>query len=428
MMSNIQRLKNDAIQNGQLINAEDINIELNQLVNKANELDDAVYQNKTFTGNKTFNGTTLFQQGVTLNGGLTLEGASVNQSQLVHWGGPEQGVATNQFDVTPPFAPVPLPDGYTVAFRVQGTPSSSATLSIKVGANAPLPLLKDDGLPVLGMEASHNETIMAVRSGSSFTRLGSATLPTGHLFCPIPEYVDGNTVSLNGWFAARAMGNQRDFEFLSAASVTTATTGLNGLETGVVSPNTWYTLKAVRSYDATSQGFVWSLNNSTSDVTLGGTTYRVRPLPLTVRTDANGAILPFVVAGGWPYQPEIRYTTVKTGYYTTKLATEADTRVLVNGAGGWPNPVTVACSSFVPSTARIAHLALQGVGGGGAQFYLLSQHDADANTGISQWNDPAGAQHRYYMTTLLDSTRSLRYKTTGGGWTIAVLGYTITNS
>jgi hypothetical protein len=251
-------------------------------------------------------------------------------------------------------------------------------------------------------------------------------LPTGYLFCPIPEYVDGNTVAMNGWFAARSSGNQRDIEFLSNTNVSTAITGLNGLETGVVAANTWYTLKAVRTYDNSSQGFVWSLNNSSADVTLGGTVYRVRALPFTVRTDANAVILPFVVAGGWPYQPEIRYTTVKTGAYTTKLATEADTRVLINGGGNWPNASTVACSSYVPSVSRIAHLALQGVGGGGAQFYLLSQHDADANTGMSQWNDPSIAQDRLYMTAYLDATRSFRYKTTGGGWTVAVLGYTIT--
>jgi hypothetical protein len=426
MMTNIQRLKTDGIQNGQLINADDVNAELNQLVNKANELDDAVYQNKTFTGNKTFNGTALFQQGVTLNSTLTLEGETVSQSQLVHWGGLDTGATTNIFEVSPPFAPVPLTDGYTVAFKVQGTPSTSAALSLKVGANAALPLLKDDGVPVLGMETSHNEVIMAIRNGTSFTRLGSLSLPAGYLSVPVPEYVDGTTVAMNGWCAVKSAGNQRDIEFTASALVSTATVGLNGLEAGVVAPNTWYTLKAVRSYDATSQGYVWSLNNSTADVTVGGTVYRVRALPFTVRTDANGAILPFAVVGGWPYQPEIRYTTVKTGFYTTKLATEADTRVLVNGSGGWPNPMTVACGSFVPSVARVAHLALQGTGGGGAQFYLLSQHDADANTGVSQWNDPSVAQHRLYMSTLLDSSRSFRYKTTGGGWTVAVMGYTIT--
>jgi hypothetical protein len=51
-MTNIQRLKSNTIQNGLLINADDFNVELDQLLNKANELDDAVYDSMGRHGNR----------------------------------------------------------------------------------------------------------------------------------------------------------------------------------------------------------------------------------------------------------------------------------------------------------------------------------------------------------------------------------------
>jgi hypothetical protein len=426
MMTNIQRLKGTEIQNGQLVNANDINAELDQVVNKANELDDAVYQNKTFTGNKIFNGSTVFQQASTFNAGITLQNAPVVQSQLIHWGGTENNASSSVFEVNPPYAPVPLPDGYTVAFRVQDTPSNQATLNVKVGANASMPLVKDDGQRIRGLEVVNGETLVVIKSGTQFVRVGASQLPTAYMQLPIPEYVDGTTVRVYGWCAIRLANNQEDIEFLQTANISTATVGLNGLETGTVASNTWYTLKALRSLDGTSAGFVLGTASSNNDVTLGATVYKARRLPLTVRTDANGAILPFVVAGGWPYQPDIRYTTVKTGAYTTKLATEADTRILIAGTPNPTDPVTVACGAYVPTVSRIAHLCFQGVGGGGAQLYVLSAHDDNANTGYSLWNDPSNAVDRHYLSVALDGSRNIRYKATGGSWTVSVMGYTIT--
>jgi hypothetical protein len=53
-MSNIQRLRQGQIQNGQLVNADDLNAEIDQLLNQSNTHDDLLLQNSTLTGTKTF--------------------------------------------------------------------------------------------------------------------------------------------------------------------------------------------------------------------------------------------------------------------------------------------------------------------------------------------------------------------------------------
>ena len=67
MMSNIQRLRQGQIQNGQLVNADDLNAEIDQLLNQSNTHDDLLLQNGTLTGNK------VFANSVTVNQNLTVQ-------------------------------------------------------------------------------------------------------------------------------------------------------------------------------------------------------------------------------------------------------------------------------------------------------------------------------------------------------------------
>jgi hypothetical protein len=67
MMSNIQRLRQGQVQNGQLVNADDLNAEIDQLLNQSNTHDDLLLQNGTLTGNK------VFANSVTVNQNLTVQ-------------------------------------------------------------------------------------------------------------------------------------------------------------------------------------------------------------------------------------------------------------------------------------------------------------------------------------------------------------------
>lgn len=79
-MTQIARLHTGEIANGQLINAEDLDDELNQLVNEANAQDTRVTTlesgNTTISGNKTLSGTTTLSGAVSVTGSLNVALAS----------------------------------------------------------------------------------------------------------------------------------------------------------------------------------------------------------------------------------------------------------------------------------------------------------------------------------------------------------------
>jgi hypothetical protein len=428
MMSNIQRQKANAIQNGQLINADDLNVEFDQLVNKANELDDAIYQNKTLTGNKVFNGATAFQQSVSMNGSLTLEGAELKQSQQHHWAGDETGSNADIFQVDPDYAPTPLTDGYTVVFKVSGKPTATGTLSVAVGSNAALPLFKTSGGRVTGGHVADGELIVAKKLGDRFIHMNAERLPTRYMNVPIPEYFNGTTLRMTGWAAMKSADGREDIEFFlpSSTVISTSTVGLNGLVSGPVSSSVWYYLKGAKSVDGTQAGYVLDTQlYDDNNITMNGVEYMVRRLPIAFRTQANGQMIPFTVTGGWPYQPRIEYTTGLTGFQqaATPTGTEVDLRVLIAGTASTNTLVT--CGALIPPTARVAHLCISGEGSQGT-LHLTTPHDGTGNRGQTFWNNPSLEANHYETTLLTDGARRFTYRSVGGAWYVTVRGYTTT--
>jgi hypothetical protein len=306
MMTNIQRLKSNTIQNGLLINADDLNVELNQLVNKANELDDALYQNKTLTGNKTFNGSATFQQDVTLNGTLTLNASR----QLLQWGNTETGTSKNVFEISPTYAPNPLPEGYLVSFKVNETPDLGTALSLKVGANTALPIVKKQGQALTGQAVVHGEVLTVQKVGSCFWQVGAVTLPLGYLHTPVPRYVSARTINLNGEALGRSQSGLRDLGVNGNITINMDTTGLNGLApTSVLSPNTWYYLYLVDSGSSTtpSAGYVLHSASGTTNFTIATLDYHARQLPLAVKTDASSNLVPFKIRRWNSRESEVKW-------------------------------------------------------------------------------------------------------------------------
>jgi len=83
-MTQISRLRNAEIANGNLINADDIAVELNQLVSESNSQDTrltgiesgnmSISGNKTLSGNSTFNGSATLSGATNITGAATLSG------------------------------------------------------------------------------------------------------------------------------------------------------------------------------------------------------------------------------------------------------------------------------------------------------------------------------------------------------------------
>lgn len=406
-MTNIQRLKTSTIQNGLLINADDFNVELDQLINKANELDDAVYQNKTFTGNKTFNGTTAFQQDVTVNGNLNLSG----NRQMIQWAGTETGATKHIFEVSPSYAPTPLPDGYTVSFKINETPDPWQPLSVKIGTNTALPLLKKGGQPVAGHAVVHGETITVQKIDTAFYQVGGATLPLGYVNTPVPQYVSARTISVNGDAVARSANTLRDLGVTGNNTVSLDVSGVNGLSpTAVLSPNTWYYLYMIDSGTTVSGGYLLHNAQGVQTFTIATVVFHARQLPLAMKTDGSSNLLPFFVEQWNGRHASIRYATTFNG-----IGSPSTMQTLVGLISGGTY-VTTSLSAYVPPTSSIASLFVTARGGGGGWWRLPS-----ASSEFS-WDLSGGSFSRELIVTL-NSSQAIDFKVSVNGFDVAVSGF-----
>ncbi len=409
MMANIQRLKANTIQNGLLINADDFNAELDQLINKSNELDDAIYQNKTFTGNKTFNGTTAFQQDVTVNGTLTLGGGR----QLLQWGGTETGVSKHVFEVNPSYAPNPLPDGYTVSFKISETPDAWEALSVKVGTNNALPIQKKQGQVLAGNAFVHGETITVQKTGSAFYVIGGVHLPLGYVHTPIPQYVSARTISMTGDAVARSSNYLRDLSATGNITISLDTTGLNGLSpTATLLPNTWYYLYLVDAGTSSAGGYVLHTSQGTLTFTINSVVHHARQLPLALKTDANSNLLPFYVVQWSGRSATLRYATTLNGIATGMTGTNTLIGLVSSTAY-----ISTSLSAFVPPNVNNATIFTFSRGGGGAWWKVPGS--------LHETNWDLGLNHSVEHQVQLNSSRTLEFKVSVNGFDVAVTGFTM---
>jgi hypothetical protein len=104
-------------------------------------------------------------------------------------------------------------------------------------------------------------------------------------------------------------------------------------------PNTWYQLYAIGNTNAGN--FILSTRNIAANealLDLPSGYNRQRQLAFSSRTDANGNLLPFIVANGWPINPTILY-----GLESYNILSGSSTTFTV-----------VNTNNFVPTTSRIA--------------------------------------------------------------------------
>lgn len=135
------------------------------------------------------------------------------------------------------------------------------------------------------------------------------------------------------------------YEVLRSVSVTisTATSGANGLDTGTVAANTWYSVWVI--YNSTTVAGLLS-TSATAPTLPGGYTYSARVG--WVRTNATPALYPTLQFG-------------RRARYVVDGSVLTASRVLQSGSTGSPSTPTwtaKAVSTFVPSTANAIDLLL----------------------------------------------------------------------
>jgi hypothetical protein len=366
-MAPIQRLKLNEIQNGLVINANDINAELDQLVTSANTQDTSL--TSIATGTFSFTGTKTFAN--TVKAGTIIEAVAT------------QGVT---------IATVRLRDG-TVRPKITTNPTT----------------------PEAG-EIWFNDTNKTYQGFVSGAPQAFALLPKNWVGGTAPSYVSATQILLPEGTSALDTSGQTLIQIRSAGGLTLSldSIGALGLDFGLKAANTWYYVWLAQGSSGVTALFSTSL---TTPVLPTGYNTTSRRLPFALRTDASGAILSFFVDSGWPNRPIIRYTTGTLFY----LGPTPLTTVVLNGNA--TVSTAVSCSSFVPPISRVTHLNLFFGSGAGTVIFretgaTIEQCSLSGNTAFI--GNLEGVR--------LNSSQSMDYRVlwNGTSMVICVRGYTIT--
>lgn len=264
-MSQISRLKDAEIANGNLINADDIDTELNQLVAESNSQDTRL--SGLESGAMTIAGTKSFSSPVKAD---NIEERSV-----------EAGVTIEAVTLKDGSIRLAQQAGFTGSTNGEiGYDSTSHVYRLRV--NSVSKYMIHEGNPVL-----HKNGI------------------TGR----VPLYESASAIKLKAGLSARDSTNGTDIELAADITLTLDTNGLNGLDTGSKSANTWYYVYLVKRVIDDTTGAVFSSVNEVGGgtITMPAGYNLKRQLPLAVRTDASSNILPFYISTGWPYRPSVKY-------------------------------------------------------------------------------------------------------------------------
>jgi hypothetical protein len=314
--------------------------------------------------------------------------------------------------VSPSYAPTPLPDGYTVSFKINETPDAWQPLSVKIGTNTALPLLKKGGQPVAGHSVVHGETITVQKIDTAFYQVGGATLPLGYLHTPVPQYVSARTISVNGDAVARSANTLRDLSVTGNNTVSLDVSGVNGLSpTAVLSPNTWYYLYMIDSGTTVSGGYLFHNAQCVQTFTIGTVVYHARQLPLAIKTDASSNILPFTLTQWAGRSSTLRYTT---NMFINNFGLVGTTTLV--GYITSSTFVATSLTAFVPPLATNAMLWVYSRGTG--SFYLRT-------TGTSQETRlyAAGASVSSAPQVTTNTSQSVDFRVDAAGFDVAVSGF-----
>lgn len=267
-MSQISRLRDSEITNGNLINADDIDAELNQLVAESNSQDGRLTGLET--GNVTLTGTKSFSSPIKTDDLQELS--------------PDAGVTVDT---------VKLKDG---SIRLAQKPGFACSENGEIGYDS----------------TAHVYRLLVNNTAKYLVHEGNPVLHKGGITGPAPLYSSGSVVLLKAGLSARDATNTTDITLIADINLSLDTAGLNGLDTGTKAASTWYYVYLVKRSVNGATGAIFSTANvaGSGSITLPTGYDLYRQLPLAVKTEASSNIMPFYISMGWPYRTTVRYRFV----------------------------------------------------------------------------------------------------------------------
>ncbi|MDH4379927.1 MAG: hypothetical protein QE263_08495 [Vampirovibrionales bacterium] len=416
-MTQISRLRDAQITNGNVINADDLDTEYNQLVSESNAQDTRLTAIEsgaiTLQGVKTFTSAPkldaleerTLSQGITAEN-VVLKAGSVQLSATILISGVDistNRITTNQSHniVTATGVrikaattlPSPLVATTTYFARAVSATEISLhptaldatnntnTVDITTTGSGTLWVLADPPSPQTGQVwYSPVSNCFKSRLNSQTTNLitsSTAVPPQTFMSGSAIVYTNANSITLPANLQAFDKTGVLLMALSSSQAVALNVSGANGLDTGTEAANTWYYLYLVGDTTGTNtpKGLFSLVNEAvTGSVTLPSGYNVKRQLPLALRNDASSNIVPFIQArlGDWVlYDGETSRTTA-AGVVTVAAAPY---NLLAGGTAATFTAVSAA--TMVPAISRLA--LVQGHQGTGTDFYGSVRPGGSAN-------------------------------------------------
>jgi hypothetical protein len=382
-MSQISRLKDAEIAKGNLINANDIDTELNQLVAESNSQDTRLgnleSSNMTIAGTKSFSATIKAD---------TLEERSAGAGVTIET--------------------VTLKDG---SIRLAQQPN------FVCGTNGEM-----------GYDATNHVYRLQVNNQSKYLiHEGNPVLHKNGITGPVPLYNASSSIKLKAGLCARNSTNATDIEIAADITLTLDSNGLNGLDTGTKTANTWYFVYLIKSTLTGTTGALFSTANEAGggSITLPTGYDLKRQIPLAIQTDSSSAIMPFYISNGWPYRPSVQYRFAINPINQTPATGQPN--VLDGGTATTYTDISLA--SYVPPIATLAILrgGIYQISNSGRLGYIRKK---GASVDEFVIHNPAGRTSTEYEAEIVetDADQIIQYKMSdsASGMDLNVAGYIVT--
>jgi hypothetical protein len=422
-MSQISRLKDAEISNGNLINADDLDDEFNQLVSESNSQDTRLTTIEsgtlTIAGAKTFTGAIVATSTVALSVGANFAASSVpstltNGALIYDYNNAVWRAVTGGLETS--FAPGLFPNffkGTAAPVYASASTFTIAYLSARDTVLGSSNILKTTSTTV---DISTNGTNGCAQSADLTGTIGTGGVPsttiTGSSTTFTTDFQVGDVIWTSG--GARRVTNVGGNTTITVESNITISNGTT-YRRGGEAPNTWYNVYIFA--DAFGSGTTGVLldtrNMAGGDTNVNFSTYLYQQLPFAIRNDGSSNIIPFLVSA-WGHRPMV--------YYDVLAPQEgSDGTCNVVSGGTSTSYSTVSLANFVPPISKLAYIA--GFANGTNRTVVRPTSASHNGIGLTASN----AYANVWIPT--NASQSIDYKNTlqtTGGVYIGVMGFCVT--
>lgn len=458
-MAQISRLKDLQISNGNVINADDLDAEYNQLLSESNAQDTRLTNLEsgtiTLQGVKTFDSQPKVDglQERTAGAGIAIESVILKSGTLQLTSSIDiNGVNTTTNIISTTIAhglahgtavqfasdntlPSPLSESTTYyVYAESGTTISVYTsqanalaqtspINITTAGTGNHAILADPPSNANGqlwMNAAEGLVKVHLNDTTQSLALSDSIIPPQYFIGgPAPSYTSASSITLPSGLIAFDTTGVTKLDVTTDLVLDLTTTGANGLDTGTEAVDTFYYAYLVG--DSTGTNPVAGLLSATNEAASGSITlpsgYDAKhQLPLAIKNDASGNIIPFYVAGGWPFRTEVMYEVELSEYNVT---TPGPTNI-ENGFAQ-ASFTDVDCSDFVPPISTLAKLHACGSSGGDTFRF---RRKGNTNNGWSIRTTSGKLEWDADIEVPTNASQVIQAE--GNTMDIAIAGYTVT--